>query len=59
MNAKSGNDGSALANLNTWSKTTEHIPSVAVKDSTTVAMSSTGAIKARSSRPRIRITRPG
>ena len=46
--ANSGNDGSALAKWNTWLNTNAHTPSVAMNESTTVAMRITGAISARS-----------
>ncbi len=55
-NAYSGSDGSIPAKPKTTSKTTRLKPSDAAKESTTVAISSSGATTARSSRMRIRNT---
>src|SRR5215471_16277793 len=52
-NTNSGNEVSAPPKLNTLSKNSALTPSVAANDSTTVAMSITGATSARSSRARM------
>src|SRR6266540_3253727 len=52
-NTNSGNEVSAPAQPKTWSNTSALIPSAAPKDSTTVAISTSGATSARSSNARI------
>ena len=52
-NTNSGNEVSAPPKSNTWSKNSALTPSAAANDSTTVAISMTGATSARSSSARM------